>query len=222
MVLPRRATYRPTRGPDHPPPGSARSVRRGDRGVESNSRLTAAVAAVLVVLLAVEGVTLLQVRALLTPHVFVGMLLVPPVLVKIGSTTWRFARYYRGSAAYRRKGPPSASLRVLGPFVVVLTIVMFASGIVLLLGPAPWRHQTLFIHKASFVLWFLAMTVHVVGHTRETIRLAPRDWVRRTRREPAGAALRQGTLIVSLIVGALLGAVTIGQISHYVQGLGFR
>ena len=81
------------------------------------------------VLLAAEGVTILQVRRLITPHVFIGMLLVPPILLKMGSTFWKFARYYSGSPAYRRKGPPLLALRVLGPFVVVLTLTVVASGI---------------------------------------------------------------------------------------------
>ena len=44
----------------------------------ANARLTAANAAVLLVLLAAEGVTILRVRALLTPHVFIGVLLTDP------------------------------------------------------------------------------------------------------------------------------------------------
>jgi hypothetical protein len=172
---------------------------------------------VLVVLLAVEGVTLLRIHALLTLHVFVGMLLVPPVLVKIGSTTWRFARYYRHSPAYRRKGPPPVILRLLGPFVVVLTVVMFSSGIVLLLGPAAWHSQLLLVHQASFVVWFVAMTVHVLGHARETIRLAPLDWGRRTGAALRGIATRRTALVASMIVGAALAAVTIGQVGHYVH-----
>ena len=55
-------------------------------GVEANARLTASVAVVLLVLLALEGVTLLQLGSLLRVHVFVGMLLVPPVLLKSAST----------------------------------------------------------------------------------------------------------------------------------------
>ncbi len=71
-----------------------------------NARLTAANAAVLLVLLAAEGVTILGVRQMLSPHVFIGMVLIPPVLLKVASTGWRFARYYRGAPAYRRKGAP--------------------------------------------------------------------------------------------------------------------
>jgi hypothetical protein len=66
-------------------------------GVQSNTRLTAAVGALLLGLLAAEGLTVLRVRSLLTLHVFIGMMLIPPVLLKTGSTGWRFVRYYRGS-----------------------------------------------------------------------------------------------------------------------------
>jgi len=45
--------------------------------VAGNARLTAANAAVLLVLLAVEGVTILRIRPLLSPHVFIGMVLIP-------------------------------------------------------------------------------------------------------------------------------------------------
>ncbi len=222
MALPRRPhLYRSDPGRVHESE-SVRTARRGDAGVESNARLTASTAVVLVVLLAVEGVTVLRIRALLTPHVFVGMLLVPPLVVKIGSTTWRFARYYRGNPAYRRKGPPPAVLRLLGPFVVATTVVMFASGIVLLLGPANWHSQLLFLHQASFVVWLVAMTVHVLGHARETLRLAPLDWVRRSRNGVRGGTTRQTALVASMIVGVVAGAVTIGQISHYLQGARFR
>ena len=58
----------------------------------------------LLVLLAAEGVTLLRVRELLTPHVFIGMVLIPPVLLKVASTGWRFARYYRGTPPTGARG----------------------------------------------------------------------------------------------------------------------
>jgi len=53
--------------------------------VAGNARLTAANAAVLLALLAAEGVTILRVRQLLSPHVFIGVVLIPPVLVKVAA-----------------------------------------------------------------------------------------------------------------------------------------
>jgi hypothetical protein len=183
--------------------------------VASNARLTGATAAVLLVLLAAEGATVLSVRSLLTLHVFIGMLLVPPVLVKIGSTGWRFVRYYRGSPAYRRKGPPPLLLRLLGPVVVVLTLILFASGIALILVPRSFHHTLLFAHKASFVLWFGAMTIHVLGHVVETARLAPLDWARRTRRDVAGAGARQWAIALSLVAGLVLGIAMLTPTANY-------
>ena len=63
-------------------------------GTEGNRRLTAATAAVLLVLLAAEGATLLAMDSLLSVHMFLGMLLIPPVALKLASTGYRFARYY--------------------------------------------------------------------------------------------------------------------------------
>ena len=74
---------------------------RSSTGVQSNARLTGATAALLLVLLAVEGAAVNRVHALFRLHVFVGMLLVPPVLLKIGSTGWRFPRYYAGAHYHR-------------------------------------------------------------------------------------------------------------------------
>ena len=78
-------------------------------------------------------------------------------------------------------------LRLLGPVVVILTLVLLFSGVGLLLVSRPWLPLLLKVHKASFVLWFGAMTIHVLGHLGEVFRLAPRDWLRRTRREVTGA-----------------------------------
>lgn len=187
-------------------------------GVEPNARLTAATAAVLLVLLAVEGATIVRLRPLLPVHVFVGMLLVPPVLLKIGSTTYRFARYYLGDPAYRRKGPPPLVLRLLGPLVVITTAALFASGIALMVVPQSLRGEVLTLHKASFVIWFGAMTVHVVGHIAETARLAPLDWMKRARADVKGAAWRQWAVAGSIALGVPLGLLLLGQASTWFNG----
>jgi len=186
-------------------------------GVERNERLTASTAVVLFVLLAVEGVTVLSVRSLLRPHVFVGMLLIPPVVVKIGSTLYRFVRYYTGAPEYRRKGPPAWLLRVLGPAVVVLTVVMFGSGVALLLAPAGWHDRLFTLHKLSFILWFVVTAVHVLAHLGETVRLGLPDWV--GRRGPGGVGLRRGLLVASLLVGVGLGALLLGRIGPYLTSV---
>jgi hypothetical protein len=180
-----------------------------------NARLTSTLAAVLLVLLAIEGVTVLHVGSLLTLHVFLGLVLIPPIVLKIASTGYRFTRYYSGSPAYRRKGPPPTLLRLLGPLVVLLTVVLFASGVALLFAGLGLRSTLLTIHQASFILWFAAMTVHVIGHVRETAQLAPRDFYWRSRAHVKGAGPRQWSLAASLILGVLLAVLLVGQTSHF-------
>ncbi len=82
-----------------------------DPGVEANARLTGYVALVLVVLLAAETVTGLGVRGLLLPHALIGFLLVPPVVLKLGSVGYRFVRYYAREPRYRGAGPPRLGMR---------------------------------------------------------------------------------------------------------------
>jgi len=178
-------------------------------GVEGNARLTSSVAAILFLLLFVEGVTILQIGGLISTHVFVGVLLLPPLLIKIGATSWRFLRFYSGNPAYVRKGPPTPLLRLFGPLIVVLSLAVMISGFALVVvAPHSWRGQLLQIHQASFLLWFLVTAVHVLGHLPETLKLAPLDWVRATRRQVRGASTRQWLQVLALAIG-LIGALWI-------------
>src|SRR4051812_16732266 len=101
-------------------------------GIDGNAALTSAAAVVLIVLLLAEGVTILDMGGLRTPHMFIGLVLIPPVLVKLGSTGYRFARYYLRTSAYRDKGRPLTALRLMAPVLVLSTIGVFASGVLLL------------------------------------------------------------------------------------------
>jgi hypothetical protein len=127
--------------------------------------------AVLLILLAVEGFTILRIGRLLTWHFFIGMLLLGPVALKAGSTMYRFTRYYTGHPEYTRKGPPAPLLRLLGPCIVLLTAGVFGSGIMLAVTGPDGRGQWLFIHKASFILWVGAMTIHVLAYVWRLPRL---------------------------------------------------
>lgn len=136
-------------------------------GTAGNERLTTATGIVLLVLLAVIGITLLRMRSLLSVHLFVGMLLIGPIALKMTSTGYRFVRYYTANARYRRKGPPPAPLRMLAPIVVLSTVVVFVSGVLLLaLGPSS-RGALLPIHKISFIVWVVFTALHVLGHLPE-------------------------------------------------------
>jgi hypothetical protein len=87
---------------------------------------------------------------------------------------------------------------------------------VLLWTPKDWRHATLFLHKATFILWFGAMTVHVLGHLLDTYRLAPRDWTPRAAYVP-GVWLRRATVVATLVAGTGLGLLALGRVDAWVQ-----
>jgi hypothetical protein len=59
------------------------------------------------------------------------------------------------------------------------------------------------------------MTVHVLGHLAEVARLAPRDWMRRARRDVRGAGSRQWLLAASLVAGALLGLALLSRVGPW-------
>src|SRR3954449_3454145 len=107
-------------------------VLSGTGGPAGNALLTAWTGLVLLVLGVAELLTLLDVRGLISWHVAVGALLVPPALVKTATTGWRVVRYYRGNPAYSEAGPPPMVLRLLGPIVVVSTLALLATGVVLI------------------------------------------------------------------------------------------
>jgi hypothetical protein len=181
-------------------------VARRTGGVAGNARLTGAVAAALLVLLAAEGLTIPFIGQLLGPHIFIGLLLVPPVALKMGSTAYRFVRYYGHEEAYVRKGPPPTVLRFLAPGVVLTTVALFGTGIALLFTGPP-SNTLIFAHKLSFFAWVALMVVHVLGHVLELPRLASADWRRNGPREArlAGAGLRAGVLAAAIVAGVGLG-----------------
>jgi hypothetical protein len=177
----------------------ARLRRRSLGGIAGNEIVTLTTSAVLVVLLLAEGFTVLNVRGLLTPHMFIGLVLIPPVLVKLSSTGYRMVRYYAGDSAYRTKGPPALPLRLLAPVLVAATLSVFASGVALLaLG-----HRSdllLTVHKASFVVWGVVFTVHFVTYLPRLSRVLPDSWGSARRAEIPGAGLR--AMLVASSVGA--------------------
>ena len=189
-------------------------------GVAGNARITGTAAAVLLILLAAEGATIPFIGQLVGPHVFIGMLLVPPVLLKLASTGYRFVRYYAGSSRYRHKGPPSLPMRALAPGVVLSTLALFATGIALAIAGPEGSGELKFLHKASFIAWFGLMAIHVLGHLLELPRLVLPDWRRNAGREAAlaGSGLRIALVSAALLAGFALALATISLAGPWIGG----
>ena len=172
-------------------------------GAEGNARLTSITGLALLVMLAVEGYTILDVQGLITLHIFLGTMLVAPVLLKSGSTIYRFSRYYAGAEPYVRKGPPHPILRVIGPLVIISSLLVLGSGLGLLAVPAGQAGFLLTVHKASFIVWVALMTIHVLGHLRGA---AIDGWREVTPRRNDPAARRRSARLVIIVLVLLVGA----------------
>jgi hypothetical protein len=191
-------------------------------GPDGNEQLTAATGVILLVLLAVLGITILRIGQLTWLHFFLGLLLIGPVGLKMASTGYRFVRYYTGSAAYRRKGAPELWLRLLAPGVVLSTVVVFASGVALLfLGPTN-RNPWVLIHKASFFVWLAGTGLHVLGHLPGmpgALRATRLDDTS-ARGGQAGGAGRAITLAGAVVGGLVLAIVLIPDFATWTAHMG--
>src|SRR5215204_3607933 len=140
-------------------------------------------------------------------HFFVGFMLIPLVLLKLASTSWKAAGYYLGRPLYKKEGPPRWYNRVLSPLMGLLFLTTLWSGVAMwgsfeYLFPIPYIY-----HDYSVVQWHLwsatllvALAVfHMAAHFRETFR----GRRRRQAEDPANPEAR------SLICGrrALIGGV---------------
>ncbi|HKF76720.1 MAG TPA: hypothetical protein VKF59_11305 [Candidatus Dormibacteraeota bacterium] len=174
--------------------------------VEGNRRLTGITAMVLLVLLAAEGLTVLGLRRHLPLHLFIGALLVPPALLKIGSVGLRFVRYYAGDPAFRAAGPPDLLMRLNGPLVVLSTLAVLATGLELWLFGLRFGAVWITAHMVSFLVWMAVSAVHVLAHLERAQRLAASELLSD---DVPGGVTRRSLLGASLLLGLVLALVTV-------------
>jgi hypothetical protein len=163
------------------------------------------------VLLAAEGASIPFIGPYPSWHILLGVALIPPVALKLASVSWRFARYYLRHPDYLRAGPPHPIMRfVVAPLTVLSTIVLFGSGVLLI---ALHKHQgpVVGLHKASFVVWFVAMSAHVLWHLPQVARLVRG---RLDVRFP-GARARQLLLVGALAAGLGVAVAAVPAANHW-------
>ena len=195
---------------------SAATHRVHDRfgGTEGNEILTSATAVLLTVLLVAEGLTIVHMGGLVNAHMFIGMVLIPPVVLKLASTGYRFVRYYTGSRPYRAKGPPPLPLRLLAPVLVATTLAVFVTGVLLLI--AGHKSDTLLlVHKVSFIVWGAVFAVHFLAYVPRVMRSLLADWGAARRKAVPGAGLRGLLLAAALGGGAALGLSLLGAMEAW-------
>jgi uncharacterized membrane protein YhaH (DUF805 family) len=187
-------------------------------GPAGNARLTAWTGLVLLVLFLAELVTLLDVNGLITWHVVLGVLLIPPALLKTASAGWRIVRYYTGNRPYREAGPPPLFLRVLGPLVVAATLALLGSGVVLIaLGEQRSRSSGVLgvnwadLHQALFVVFAVVAGLHLLARFVPALALTTRRL--RTRSglpgRVSGGSGRLAVVVLSLAVAGVAAALLV-------------
>jgi hypothetical protein len=167
-----------------------------------NARLTAIVGLLLLAPVAVEVATIvLGVHTFMSLHVFIGLALIPAVLLKLASTGWRFVRYYTHSKAYVEHGAPQIVMRLLAPLFVAATVVLFASGV----GMGLLHGQALDIarrlHGPASVVWLALFGVHVLVYLKRALVDSRQEIVAAVPGRSARSYLVAATVAVGLIVG---------------------
>jgi hypothetical protein len=187
----------------HPVSALQPSPTDHESGVAGNKRLTALAGAILLPLIVAEIATIANIRALMTTHIVVGVLLAGPLAIKTASTGRRFIRYYTGHPDHRRKGPPRPLQRTTAPLLLVATLVLVGSGI----GLAATHPGTLsplsLTHKVSFLAWTVLLAVHLLAYLWRVPRLVISDWRRYRPQDAPGRRYRLAVNLAALAAGAV-------------------
>jgi len=171
--------------------------------VVGNERLTTLAGTILLVLIVVELVTTAVLHLLLPAHVFVGVLLTGPLIVKIGSTGYRFLRYYSRTPAYVRKGPPRLMLRVLAPLLLAATLVLIGSGIGLLVTGPVQPGPFVMLHNVSALIWLPLFAIHTLAYIRRVPQSLADDLSNPPTEPAPGRWRRLGVNLGALLCGVL-------------------
>jgi hypothetical protein len=168
-----------------PATGAPSRLRAGTGGTTGNEILTAGAAVVLILLLAAEGITIVDLRGLLSPHMFIGLALLPPL-----------------------------ALRLLAPLRVVSTVVVLVTG-TLLLAAGHRSRSLLELHKLSFIVFAGAFIPHFLVHLPRVVRSLRGDWRAARRRSVPGSSARAMLVAVAVGGGLALAVALLPSITHW-------
>jgi hypothetical protein len=196
-------------------------------GPAGNSLLTAYLGLLLLALFLGELVTVLDVEGMLTWHLVLGALLVPPALVKTITTGWRAASYYLGGRSTTDSSsiePPPMPMRLLGPLVVITTLSLLGTGLALIaLGPDAGRRPNLWfgldvltLHQAAFIAFDVVVGLHVLARFVPALRRVSG----RVERAVPGRRARAAVLAVTLVAAGVTTGVVLAADGQWQRDAG--
>ncbi len=208
---------------DRVPSESTGSSRR----VRAVGRLLAMLGVVLFLGLAVEGVTIVFIGQTIAIHVVLGMILLPIILYKILIATYRFSMYYLGARDFKRAGPPELLLRIVAPLLVVTTLLVIATGIILVYTRPGTSSASywLVIHRDTFIAWFVFCALHVLAYVRRAMGTGSEDLRHSRYHWLLGRSGRLVSIAIALGMGVVLAVAVLPAAStwaHYFSSIHSR
>ncbi|GAC1443837.1 MAG: hypothetical protein NVSMB52_02590 [Chloroflexota bacterium] len=93
---------------------------------------------------------------------------------------------------------------MFAPFLVASTLLLLATGIVLLVTPPANSDAWVQIHSVAFFFWFFLTSVHVLTYLLRALRLTRSDIAGDPRRHVAGVPDRWTLVAGSILLGTAL------------------
>jgi len=135
-------------------------------------------------------------------HYVAGLSLIPLLLVKLGSTTYRALSYYARRAVYRTAGAPEWVGRLLAPALIASTIIAMATGIWMWSQHSeaqPWAK----LHVLSVLAMGACVGLHLLLRTPLSLQAVARDGVATLRHN--GPRIRIALVGTALAIGLVVG-----------------
>jgi len=184
------------------------SAHRARTARAANARLVAMTGLALLILLPVPYLSALGLDSLWRVHYFSGLLLVPLLGVKLAGTGWRAVRYYLGDRGFRADGPPHPMPRITAPILVLSTVVLFLSGVEMLLGADRFGSWST-IHNGAAIVFTGALGLHLLAHLWDTPGEVAADLAPSRATAPAkvsGSRRRTAVTVIAFVAGISLAA----------------
>jgi hypothetical protein len=170
--------------------------------VFGNRALTSWAGLLLLPGLAVVALSGLVFRNFWQLHYIAGLSLIPLLLVKLGSTTYRALSYYARRAVYRAAGAPEWIGRLLAPALIASTIVAMATGIWMWSQHSeaqPWAK----LHVLSVLAMGACVGLHLLLRTPVSLQAVARDGVAALRHN--APRIRIALVGIALAIGLVVG-----------------
>ncbi len=108
-------------------------------------------------------------------HFYVGLMSIPFLLAKYGSTSFRLAGYYLRLPRFKKSGPPNIIPRILSPLLALDFFVLYFSGLYMLFhyyykvtNIPPYDFKPVQLHLWAAIIGVPLIAAHLGSHLLET------------------------------------------------------